>query len=422
MHLDSKAILSAFPFLQKVVSRFPSAEIYLVGGAVRDLLLKGKGADYDFMIRNVPATDLEEALSREGKVVLAGREFGVFKFYPGNRGTIQEVDIALPRREVSLMTGGYRDFDVQSDPTLPVEEDLSRRDFTVNAMALSLFDGRLIDPFGGVQDLQSQRLRAVGDPLLRFAEDSSRLLRGIRFACQLGFEIEPSTWTALVSAVPRLNAHRSDGSFVVPREVIAKELLRALVSDPVRALDLFDQSGIVQELLPELIPMKGCPQPPEFHSEGDVWTHTRLALSHLLSPKFTEEFGDVPADGELVLATLLHDVGKPYTIRTPERDGTDRIRFNEHDRVGSEIAMKISHRLKLSQLPREGSLHVDPERLSWLIGKHLLLVHGEVDKMRGTTLERHFLNPNRPGDQLRKLIFVDGMASVPEGGEGQLEG
>jgi putative nucleotidyltransferase with HDIG domain len=422
MRLDSKAVLLAFPFLQKVVSRFPGAEIYLVGGAVRDLLLRGKGADYDFLVRNVPATELEAALSREGKVVLAGKDFGVFKFYPADRDTSPEVDIALPRREISLMTGGYRDFDVQSDPTLPVEEDLSRRDFTVNAMALSLFDGRVIDPFGGMRDLQSQRLRAVGDPSLRFAEDSSRLLRGIRLACQLGFAIEPSTWAALVSAVPRLNARRFDGSFVVPREVIAKELLRGLVSDPVWALDLLDQSGIVRELLPELIPMKGCPQPPEFHSEGDVWTHTRLALSHLRSPRFAEEFGDAPADGELVLATLLHDVGKPYTIQTPERDGTDRIRFNEHDRVGSEIALKISQRLKLFQLPKEGPLHIDPERLAWLIGKHLLLVHGEVGKMRVNTLERHFLDPSRPGDQLRKLIFVDGLASVPANGEGQLEG
>jgi poly(A) polymerase len=418
MKIKTQELLRLFPFIEKLITFFPSAEIYLVGGAVRDLLAKGERKDYDFLVRKVPAAELEAALAKMGKVILAGKGFGVFKFYP--REISSEIDIALPRREVSWMTGGYRDFEVQSDPELSVEEDLSRRDFTINAMALSPFEGRLIDPFGGAEDLREGRIRAVGDPAVRFAEDASRVLRGIRLSCQLGFEIEPATWAALGSAAPRLSALRQDGTFVVSREILAKELLRALVLQPVRALDLLDQAGLVRELLPELLPMKGCPQPPEFHTEGDVWAHTRLALSHLGLPRFAEEFDGASLDAELVLAVLLHDVGKPYTIKTPERDGTDRIRFNEHDRVGAEIAMTICRRLKLSQLPKEGPLHVDPDRLAWLIGRHLILVQGEVEKMRGTTLERNFLDPKRPGETLRKLIFVDGLATVPRDGKGQL--
>lgn len=421
MWIDTEAIRRSFPWIKRIVCDHPQAEFYVVGGVVRDILLKGEAADYDFLVRNVSVSALESALGRLGKVVLVGKGFGVFKFYPEQGDTTLGIDIALPRREISHLTGGYRDFDVQSDPTLSVEEDLSRRDFTINAMALSVEGGRLIDPFGGREDLKNRSLRAVGDPALRFAEDSSRLLRGIRLSCQLQCEIEPITWAALVDAMHRLNALRPDDSFVLSREVVAKELLRAFVFDPVRALDLFDVSGAMKQLMPELLSMKDCPQPPEFHSEGDVWIHTRLALSHLGSSRFIEEFGETAPDAELVLAVLFHDVGKPYTLQTPEQDGTDRIRFNEHDRVGAQIASKVSHRLKLSQLPKEESLHVDPDRLAWLIKKHLLLVQGEVEKIRATTLERHFLDPNRPGNSLLKLIFVDGMATVPAKGGEQLK-
>jgi len=414
-------ILKSFPWVEHLRCEFPAAQIYVVGGAVRDLMLRGEIVDYDFLIRAVPPPLLFSALQKWGEVVLVGKEFGVFKFYP-REGNFRVVDIALPRREIPWMTGGFRDFEIQSDPNLQIEEDLSRRDFTINAMALSVTDGRIIDPFQGAQDLQQRRLRAVGDPKIRFLEDRSRMLRGIRLSCQLQFDMTPQTWAALKEGVPQIDGRRADGSFVVPREVIAKELLRALSADPVRALDLLDQSGLLKMLLPEILLMKGCPQPPEFHSEGDVFTHTRLALGNLRSPQFTEEFGNDPAPAELILAVLLHDVGKPYTIQTPERDGTDRIRFNEHDRVGAEIADRICGRLKLSQLPREGPLHIDPTRLSWLIRQHLLLVHGRVEEMRATTLERYFLNPKLPGDLLRKLMFVDGLASVPSQGSGQLEG
>ncbi|MBI3802742.1 MAG: CCA tRNA nucleotidyltransferase [Nitrospirae bacterium] len=409
-----------FPFLAALEERFPAGEIYLVGGAVRDLLLGRETKDYDFLIRGIPAEALKEFLRSYGKVNWVGKSFGVYKFMPKGLGLEEPIDIALPRTERSFMKGGgRRDFEVQSDPQLPVEEDLRRRDFTVNAIAADLKQKRLIDPFGGVADLKSGLLRAVGEPAQRFAEDTSRLLRGLRFACQFGFDLEEKTWRALCGGISALSAVREEGTPVVPREIVAKEFVKAVVSDPVRAFDLWDESGAFRELIPELLRMKGCPQPEMYHTEGDVWTHTRLALSILASPAFQEEFGHT-YDAETALAVLFHDIGKPYTLQTPERHGVDRIRFNNHDQVGARLAREISGRLKLSSYAKGSRYHVDEEALAWLIEKHLILVHGEVDQLRAATIEKNFLTPYRPGAKLLQLIFCDGSATIPPAGAPQL--
>jgi len=411
---------SGFPFLAALEARFPEGEIYLVGGAVRDLLLGRETKDFDFLIRRIPAEKLRDFLKEQGKVNWVGRNFGVYKFAPNGMALEEQIDIALPRTERSLLKGGgRRDFEVQSDAALPVEEDLRRRDFTVNALAADLKKKTLVDPFGGVKDLNAGRLRAVGDPAQRFAEDTSRLLRGLRFACQFQFQFEEKTWTALRDAIGALNAKREDGSDVVPREIIAKEFIKAIVSNPVRAFDLWEESGAFAELIPELLRMKGCPQPEIYHAEGDVWTHTRLALSVLASHPFQAEFQE-PYDAETALAVLFHDIGKPYTLQTPERDGVDRIRFNGHDLVGARLVREIAARLKLSTFTKGSRYHVNEEALAWLIEKHLILVQGEVDQMRAATIEKHFLNPQRPGHKLLQLIFCDGSATVPPSGTPQL--
>ncbi len=426
-------IRARLPFLRALETAFPTGEIYLVGGAVRDLLLHRETKDYDFLVRHVKASALREFLKVHGKVSWVGKNFGVYKFYPNalsfQEPLVQEplgeaIDMALPRTEESFsrsgsQKGGYKDFEVKTDPALSVEEDLQRRDFTINAMAADLKNGGLIDPFGGLQDLEAGLLRAVGDPVLRFREDSSRLLRGLRFACQFGFSLEKKSWAALRHCIDQLNATGEEGSFIVPRETIAKEFLKAMVSDPVLAFDLWDQSGSFQVLIPELLPMKDCPQPKNFHSEGDVWTHTRLALSQLKTQIFKEEFG-LDIDAEIVLAVLFHDIAKPVTIQTPEKDGTDRIRFNHHDRIGARMAREIVLRLKLSSMPRESGYYIDGDALGWLIGSHLILVQGEVDRMRAATLEKYFMNPQRPSKKLMQLIFCDGSATVPASGKPQL--
>lgn len=401
--------------LIETVRRSAGGEWYVVGGPVRDLALRRPAKDLDLVVRGLPLDALRGALEPHGHVDYVGRNFGVLKFMPYKAKVEEAIDIALPRTEHSLHhTGGYRDFAVQSDPTLPIEEDLRRRDFTINAMAWDLAHARLVDPFGGRDDLARRRIRAVGEAKERFSEDYSRLLRALRFACQLNFEIEPSTWSALTAAIVHLNDAAGD-EFVVPRETIGKELVKMFRLAPSRAFDLFDASGAAAALMPELLPMKGCPQPPNYHSEGDVWTHTRLALANLESDRYAAEFPDEPPCAELVMSVLLHDVAKPTTLRTPERDGTDRIRFDGHDRVGAAAARTICTRLKLSSHAGNTPLHVDAERLAWLVGHHLLLVSGPVDQMKNSTIERYFFS-DQPGRTLLQLIWADCSATIHETG------
>ncbi len=422
----TKEIKLTSPFLLDFEQCFPEGDLYLVGGAVRDLLLSRRTKDIDFLIRNVASAPLHRFLSQHGKASLVGKNFGVYKFMPA--GSNVEIDVALPRTERSFSHKGiYRDFEIETDPSLPIEEDLKRRDFTINAMAVDMKRLSLIDPFDGRSDLEAGLIRAVGDPEVRFSEDYSRLLRGLRLACQFHFQFEKKTWNALREKISLINSKKEDGTFVVPRETIAKELLRALVYDPMRMFDLWDESGAFLKLIPELLKMKGCPQPPQFHSEGDVWTHTRLALNQLTSPLFREEFqidngrdadggGDEVEglfDAEVALSVLLHDVGKPYTIQTPEKDGVDRIRFNNHDHVGANLARELVSRLKLSSLPKGTRYYVDEDALSWLIQKHLILVHGEVNTMRASTIEKYFLRPDSLGRKLMQVIFCDGNATIP---------
>jgi putative nucleotidyltransferase with HDIG domain len=422
----------SFKFVNKLHQEFSTAQIYLVGGAVRDLLLGRLSKDIDFVVRGISAQKLERFLAKYGKVNLVGKSFGVFKFVPEGGDSHNPIDIALPRTEHSLGTGGYRDFDIQSDEKLSIEEDLSRRDFTINAMALDISlpkKIKVIDPFLGVNDLKKKIIRAVGNPLDRFQEDYSRMLRAIRFSCQTGFAIEKSTRCAIKDNITHLNDFNRDVTLVkdgerveneisetriMPYEVIAKEFLKAFVFNPVCAFDLFDELGVFKELIPEMLTMKSCPQEPRFHSEGDVWQHTRLTLDKLASKKFKRKFHQNKLDTQLVVATLLHDLGKPSTTKTPQEHSVDRIRSNEHDIVGAKLARMICERLKLSS--PEG-IGIDPEKISWLIQHHMILVHGNVDEMRESTIEKYFFNNEVPGDDLLKLSWVDIAATLGANGK-----
>lgn len=419
-----------FQFLRELRQEFPDAESYVVGGIVRDVLLRREAKDYDFVIRGVPADALRTFLESRGSVDLVGRNFGVLKFVPnGWPEGAEPIDIALPRRDHAEGTGGARDFEVQTDHMLAVEDDLSRRDFTINAMAWDLRSGRLVDPFGGRQDLDERRIRAVGNATERFTEDRSRMLRCLRFAAQLGFDIEPGTMAAIREYMPRINEKRAarkvherttliaDEEFITPREIIARELIKSFVADPVRSLDLWDESGAIRELMPELLAMKRCAQPGEYHAEGDVWTHTRLALEKLRSPEYRAEFGDEWPSALVVLDVLFHDIAKPPTQKTPERDGTDRIRFDGHDKLGAEMTRAIARRLALAAPFSKGHpLHVDPADLGWIIDRHLLLINDPA-VMRNATLEKYFFTDDRLGQALLRVTFCDGSAALPPGSD-----
>lgn len=419
-----------FQFLRELGQEFPDAESFVVGGIVRDVLLDREAKDYDFVIRGVPADALRAFLESRGHVDLVGRNFGVLKFVPnGWPEGAEPIDIALPRRDHAEGTGGARDFEVQADHALPVEEDLSRRDFTINAMAWDLRNGRLVDPFGGRQDLDERRIRAVGNATERFTEDRSRMLRALRFAAQLDFDIEPETMAAIREHMPRINETRAarkvherttllaDEEFVTPREVIARELIKSFVANPVRSLDFWDESGAIEQLMPELLAMKGCAQPGAYHAEGDVWTHTRLALERLVSETYRAEFGDERPSALVVLGILFHDIAKPPTQKTPERDGTDRIRFDGHDKLGAEMTRAIARRLALAApFSSAHPHHVDPADLGWIIDRHLLLINDPA-VMRNATLEKYFFTDDRLGQALLRVSFCDGSAALPPGSD-----
>ncbi|MFA6215333.1 MAG: CCA tRNA nucleotidyltransferase [Patescibacteria group bacterium] len=400
------------PFINQLAKKFPPAEVFLVGGAVRDAILNRPTNDFDFVVRLVNKAALEKFLATQGKVSLVGKRFGVFKFRP-KLWEKEEIDIALPRTEHSAsLSGAYHDFKIASNAKLNIEADLSRRDFTINAMAYKISTNLpayqptslLIDPFNGLADINKKIIRAVGDPQKRFQEDYSRMLRAIRFATQLGFKIETKTWQAIVKGIKNIDKI-VDNERIVPAEVIAKELIKTISADPVLGLKLLDQSGAIKILIPELLKMKKCPQPKNFHSEGDCWRHTVLALNNLKAKKFKKEFGEVLVPAEIKWGLLFHDIGKPDTIIR-----ADRLRFNNHDNVSAQKFCQIADRLKLA------SAGLDIDLISKIISKHMLPTHTKSAEMKDTTIEKYFFNPDFPGRELLMLIFADILATVPPSG------
>lgn len=267
----------------------PGSRWYAVGGAVRDAMLDRAIKDIDILVAGVEPAALTAFLEARGSVDFVGRIFGVFKFTPKNGGA--SIDIALPRRERSAGTGGYRDVAALSDPDMPIEEDLARRDFTVNAMAWEAQDEKIVDPFGGREDLSRKTIRAVGDPAARFAEDYTRMLRALRFAIQLGFEVDHVTWLALRRLMPHLDEKRGEER-LVPYELIARELLRSLHADPKRAARLWRESGAFGVLLPGL--------------KVDAKVERRLALIGA-------------GHARTAVAALFYDQGAPHAFETAER-------------------------------------------------------------------------------------------------------
>ena len=416
--LDQKLVKNKqFSFIWQIYRKFPKAQVYLVGGVVRDVLLGREIKDYDFVVRQGAPRTLEKFLKTKGKVNLVGKTFGVYKFTPESyKLKAKSYDIALPRTEHSLsLTGQHRDFKVKFSASLPIEDDLSRRDFTVNALAYELQSKELIDLFDGLKHLQKKVIKTVGKPEQRFKEDYARLLRALRFACQLDFKIEAKTWASLKKLIKHLNDEHK-GERVVPCEIIAAEFLKAFWHDPVEALELYDKSGALKVLIPELLKMKKCPQPENWHTEGDVWQHTKLALKNLDSKKVQKEFPD-GMNIDVVVAALFHDIAKPYTIKTPAKHGTDRIRFDEHERLGAKMFSEIANRLKLSSPP---DIQVDIEKIAWMIQRHLILLHGKVDEMKDLTMEKYFFKRPDWGQDFLKLIFIDANSTIPQSGKSDL--
>lgn len=410
-HLKKKGILFWSEDLFKAI---PGSEVYLVGGSLRDLLLgKKDGIDYDFVVSGVEIPRLKKFLEEKGGVDFVGQRFGVFKFKP--RGAEETLDVALPRTEHPLnFTGKRQDFKVSFDPRLPIEKDLLRRDFTINAMAMSIKTKRFIDPCNGQKDLKKKIIRAVSNPAERFREDYSRMLRSLRFSLQLQFEIEPQTFKVLKSLMRHLNDTVS-GQRIVPYEIIASEILKSFMANPEDALDLYDKSGALKVLIPELLEMKGCEQSRLWHTEGDVWEHTKRSLKKLDSKAFKRFFPE-PVDAMLIVATLFHDLGKVYTRKVTK---TGEIHFYGHEKIGAQKAREICQRVRLTSAR---SFKIDCEELYWLVKSHLLIICADPDRMRASTIEKYFFSSRYPGRHLLKLILADALATIPRDGKANLSG
>jgi poly(A) polymerase len=325
-------------------------QAYLVGGSVRDLLLGAKPKDFDVSTDARPER-IMELFPKSGQV---GAHFGVVLV----RDASAQVEVATFRSDHDY-PDGRRPASVhfESDP----REDVLRRDFTINGLMMEADTGRVLDYVGGRADLERRLVRAIGDPDARFREDHLRLLRAIRFAARLGFEIDPATFEAMVrhhALILKVSAER-----------VREELTRILIEGGARrGFELLDASGMLGDLLPEVAAMKGVAQPPEFHPEGDVWTHTRLLLEGLDHPTPTLAWG-----------ALLHDVGKPATFRVAER-----IRFDGHVEEGVKLAHGILNRLRFSR--------DDMERVEALIANHMRFK--DAHRMKESTLKRFLRMPN----------------------------
>ncbi len=324
---------------------------YYAGGCVRDLLRGETPKDIDV------ATDARPELVQEifPRTYAVGAHFGVIVVLENDF----QFEVATFRSDGAYLDG-RRPVEVHF---ATAEADAARRDFTINGMFFDPEKGEVIDFVGGRQDLERKLIRAIGDPAERFADDRLRMLRAIRFATALGFEIEAATWDAVAAKAASITQ--------ISAERIREELVKIFLSPHrARGWDLLDASGLMAAILPELDAMKGCEQPPQFHPEGDVFKHTRIMLEML----------PATVSLPLVLSVLFHDIGKP---RTATVDETGRIRFSGHDRIGAEMTEAIMERLRFSRAEIEATVEA--------VRQHM--VFKDVPNMRVAKLKRFMARP-----------------------------
>jgi poly(A) polymerase len=321
----------------------------LVGGCVRDLVLGREPADYDV------ATDVrpERVQQLFPRSIAVGAKFGVILVVEDD----VQVEVATFRSDIGYSDGRHPDRVAYSDSP---QEDVCRRDFTINGLLMDPATGEVLDFVGGRGDLRAGIVRAIGDPRLRFAEDKLRMMRAVRFASRFGFQIEPQTMAAAKALAPQI--------LQVSFERIRDELTKLLTEGAARrGFELLDETGLLAVVLPDIVRMKGVEQPPQFHPEGDVWIHTRMMLE-----KLQENCSPTLAWG-----VLLHDVGKPPTFAPATGPGT-RIRFDGHVEVGAKMAEHICRTLRFS--------NEDIEQIEALVANHLRFK--DVPQMRTATLKR----------------------------------
>jgi poly(A) polymerase len=350
-------------------------QAYYVGGCVRDLELGREPADYDVCTDARPGR-VQELFPRS---LAVGAKFGVILVVEENAlENGAQVEVATFRSDIGYSDGRHPDHVVYSDTP---QEDVQRRDFTINGLLMDPATGEVLDYVGGRADLRAGIVRAIGDARLRFAEDKLRMLRAVRFAARFGFTIEPETMAAARSLAAQITQ--------VSPERIREELTKLLTEGAARrGFELLDETGLLVFVLPDIARMKGVEQPPQFHPEGGVWIHTRMLLEKL--PPHCS-----PA---LAWGVLLHDVGKPPTFTPATGPGT-RIRFNGHEEVGARMAENICRDLRFS--------NENTEQIVSLVANHMRFK--DVKEMRPATLKRFVRLPRF--DEHLELHRLDCLAS-----------
>lgn len=341
----------------EIVRRLQTAGFaaFWVGGCVRDFLLGHEPGDYDIATSALPV-QIEKLFKR---TIAVGRKFGVMVVVEDKR----QFQVATFRAEADYRDGRHPEQVTFGD----VMADASRRDFTVNGLFYDPIAEKLRDWVGGEADLYAKVIRTIGSPDERFAEDHLRLLRAVRFAAQLDFQIEPRTFTAIRATAPKIKT--------ISAERIRDELLK-LFRPPHAALglELLRDSGLLEHVLPEIAATAGCEQSPDYHPEGDVFTHLCLMLQQL------------PANAAALLpwTVLLHDVAKPVTASRDPKNGS--IHFYEHEKIGARMTEQILERLRF---PRK-----QIEAVTAAVRYHMQFK--DAPQMRKATLRRMLMRETFP--------------------------
>ena len=353
--------MNARAFAEHICQTLRSAgyQAYFVGGCVRDILLHREPADYDVATDATPER-VEQIFPNS---LMVGAKFGVVVVLQEPEtgdyaeSTSATVEVATFRSDVGYSDGRHPDQVVYASSP---QEDVQRRDFTINGLLLDPESNEVLDFVGGRDDLRAGIIRAIGRPEERFREDKLRMLRAVRFAARFGYAIEPETLRAIQRFSPEIGQ--------VSAERVRDELTKLLTEGAARrGFELLDETRLLPAVLPEISRMKGVEQPPQFHPEGDVWIHTLLMLQGLAP-------GTSPT---LAWGVLLHDVGKPPTF-TPPSGPNGRIRFDRHVEVGTRMAEQICDRLRFS--------NDDTAQIASLVANHLRFK--DVPQMRRSTLKR----------------------------------
>jgi poly(A) polymerase len=362
-------------------------QAYFAGGCVRDLLLSREPADYDVATDATP----QQVMKIFPQTYAVGEQFGVVLVpesesngatgAPARQGTT--VEVATFRSDAGYSDGRHPG---EIRFTKSPQEDVQRRDFTINGMMLDPATNEVLDFVGGCDDLKAGIIRAIGDPERRFTEDKLRMLRAVRFAARFDYKIDPATMAAIQKLAPRIHQ--------VSCERVREELTKMLTEGQARrAFELLDSSGLLPEVLPEIAAMKGVQQPPQYHPEGDVFMHTLLLLDKLQPDASGSISGSISKT--LAWGALLHDVGKPATFRV----APDRIRFDGHVEVGVKMAAEILRRLRFS--------NHETDQILALIDNHMRF--GAVQRMKQSTLKKFLRLP--AFDEHLELHRIDCLSS-----------